>query len=84
MALCLMLLQEICSPLLGEKADDPNILLYTVLAVASVVVIFIVNFIEYRCTYIAAYEESAIRRITLAENSVNSRCLILGNMTLQR
>lgn len=67
MALCLMLLQEICSPLLGEKADDPNILLYTVLAVASVVVIFIVNFIEYRCTYIAAYEESAIRRITLAE-----------------
>ena len=34
MALCLMLLQEICSPLLGEKADDPNILLYTVLAVA--------------------------------------------------
>ena len=67
MALCLMLLQEICKPLLGEKADSPNIWLYTVLAVVSVVVIFIANFIEYRCTYIAAYEESATRRITLAE-----------------
>lgn len=55
MALCLMLLQEICKPLLGEKADSPNIWLYTVLSVASVVVIFVANFIEYRCTYIAAY-----------------------------
>ena len=62
-----MLLQEICKPLLGEKADSPNIWLYTVLSVASVVVIFVANFIEYRCTYIAAYEESATRRITLAE-----------------
>src|SRR5699024_8911305 len=43
MALCLMLLQEICKPLLGEKADTPNIWLYTILAVASVVVIFVAN-----------------------------------------
>ena len=67
MGLCLMLLREVCSPLLGETAQTPNIWIYTGLAVASVVVIFIANFIEYRCTYIAAYEESATRRITLAE-----------------
>ena len=67
MGLCLMLLREVCSPLLGETAQTPNIWIYTGFAVASVVVIFIANFIEYRCTYIAAYEESATRRITLAE-----------------
>ena len=67
MGLCLMLLREVCSPLLGETAQTPNIWIYTGLAVASAVVIFIANFIEYRCTYIAAYEESATRRITLAE-----------------
>ena len=82
MALCLMLLQEICKPLLGEKADSPNIWLYTVLAVVSVVVIFIANFIEYRCTYIAAYEESGV--LLWQKNSANSRCLILENMTLQK
>lgn len=67
MGLCLMLLREVCRPLLGETAQIPNIWLYTGLAVASVVVIFLANFMEYRCTYIAAYEESATRRITLAE-----------------
>ena len=67
MALCLMLLQEVCKPLLGETAGTLDIWLYTILALASVTVIFIANFIEYRCTYIAAYEESAARRITLAE-----------------
>lgn len=67
MALCLMLLQEVCKPLLGETAGTLDIWLYTILALASVTVIFIANIIEYRCTYIAAYEESAARRITLAE-----------------
>lgn len=67
MGLCLMLLREVCGPLLGEGGSAPDIWLYTGLAAVSAAVLFIANFIEYRCTYIAAYEESAARRITLAE-----------------
>ena len=67
MALFLMVLQEICKPLLGEEASTPNILLYVILSVLSIAIIFICNYIEYCCTYIAAYEESSLRRIKLAE-----------------
>lgn len=65
--LLLMLITELLKPVFGEKSSTPDIWLYSGLAAGVLAVIFTAHWIQYRCTYISAYEESANRRITLAE-----------------
>jgi ATP-binding cassette subfamily B protein IrtB len=65
--LLLMLLTELLKPVLGEDRSDLNIWLYTGLAAGVLAIIFITHWVQYRSTYVSAYEESANRRITLAE-----------------
>ena len=65
--LLIMLLTELLKPVFGEESSTPNIWMYTVLAAGVLIIIFIAHWIQYRWTYISAYEESANRRITLAE-----------------
>ena len=84
MALCLMLLQEICKPLLGEKADSPNIWLYTVLAVVSVVVISLRILLNIAVPILQLMKRARHGVLLWQKNSANSRCLILENMTLQK
>lgn len=54
-------------PLLGVETDTPKLGFYVPLCLLLLLLIFVTHYIQYRCTYIAAYEESAKRRIDLAE-----------------
>ena len=54
-------------PLLGLETTTPKLGHYAVLCLLLLLLIFVTHYIQYRCTYIAAYEESAKRRIGLAE-----------------
>ena len=67
MGLLLMLVMQLLQPLLGIEADGPSLKLYSVLCIGLLIIIFLTHYIQYRCTYIAAYAESAQRRIGLAE-----------------
>ncbi len=65
--LLVMLITELLKPVFGEESNTLNVWLYTGIGAGVLAVIFITHWIQYRWTYIAAYEESANRRITLAE-----------------
>ena len=67
MGLLLMLVMQLLQPLLGMEAAAPSLGAYTGMCLALLVIIFLTHYIQYRCTYIAAYAESAQRRIGLAE-----------------
>ena len=67
MGLLLMLVMQLLQPLLGMEAAAPSLGVYTGMCLALLVIIFLTHYIQYRCTYIAAYAESAQRRIGLAE-----------------
>ena len=67
MGLLLMLVMQLLQPLLGIEAAAPSLGAYTGMCLALLVIIFLTHYIQYRCTYIAAYAESAQRRIGLAE-----------------
>ena len=51
----------------GADAPDNRMLFYVLLSVAVFVVMFIIAYIQYNATYTKIYEESARRRISLAE-----------------
>ena len=67
MGLLMMIVSELVQPYMGGQRSIPNIWVYTALSVLLLGVILLANVWEYRSTYIASYEESATRRITLAE-----------------
>lgn len=67
MGLLLMLVMQLLQPLLGIEADGPSLKLYSVLCIGLLIIIFLTHYVQYHCTYIAAYAESAQRRIGLAE-----------------
>lgn len=66
-SLLVILIAELLKPVFGEESKPLNIWLYTGLAAGVLAIIFITHWIQYRWTYISAYDESANRRITLAE-----------------
>ncbi|MCK9152132.1 ABC transporter ATP-binding protein [Methanobacterium alcaliphilum] len=61
------LIQQLLNPLLGLGGANLNLIIYTMIAGAILLVIFLTQLYYYKKTYIAAYEESANRRIRLAE-----------------
>lgn len=63
----LLFLMQLLQPLLGIKAPVPSLGWWSFLCIVLVFIIWIAHYIQYRCTYIAAYKESAQRRIGLAE-----------------
>ncbi len=65
--LLLFVVGELISPLLGGEARMLNVWLYTALAALLLVVIFLSQLLQYRVTFLTAYEQSAKRRISLAE-----------------
>ncbi len=65
--LLIMLIAEMLKPVFGEESNPLNIWFYTGLAALVLAVIFVTHLIQYRFTYVSAYEESANRRISLAE-----------------
>ena len=67
MGLLLMLVMQLLQPLLGMETATPSLGAYAGMCLVLLVIIFLTHYIQYRCTYIAAYAESAQRRIGLAE-----------------
>ncbi len=65
--LLILTLQELLKPLFGGSSDTGKVWKYTAIAVGLLVIIFILHYIQYCNTYVSAYEESANRRVTLAE-----------------
>ncbi len=53
--------------LAGAGLPEGSILHYVILSAAAFVVMFIFAYIQYQATYTKVYEESALRRISLAE-----------------
>ena len=66
MGLLLMLVMQLLQPLLGMETATPSLGAYAGMCLVLLVIIFLTHYIQYRCTYIAAYAESAQRRIGLA------------------
>lgn len=61
------ILIEFLNPILGMGEMNLNFPLYIILSIIVFLVIYFTQKYDYRKTYLAAYEESANRRITLAE-----------------
>lgn len=65
--LLLLVLNELLQPLAGKETSTPNVFIYTGLALVLLVIMYAANVMEYQSTYVAAYDESASRRVALAE-----------------
>ena len=67
-----------------ETGSDPmeQILLYTGLGVATVVVLFALHYFQYASLYLATYKESASRRVSLAERLRKLPLSFFGNRDL--
>ncbi|HWP51005.1 MAG TPA: ABC transporter ATP-binding protein [Clostridia bacterium] len=62
-----MLLVTLSQPLLGGVAEAPKLGTYIWLSAAILAVIFILEYYQYNKCYLASYQESAEKRISLAE-----------------
>lgn len=65
--LLLFVVMELLEPFFGGESRNLNVWLYTGLAALLLVVIFVLQLYQYRTTFLTAYEQSAKRRISLAE-----------------
>lgn len=65
--LLFMLLEQLLRPVFGVPQAPVSVWLYTGLAALLLLVIYWIHSIEYAETYVSAYNESANRRITMAE-----------------
>lgn len=65
--LFILLLDELLKPLLGEKAATPSVIKYVILILVVFSILYLCNYLQYSSVFITTYNESATRRITLAE-----------------
>lgn len=65
--LFILLLDELLKPLLGEKAATPSVIKYVILVLVIFSILYLCNYLQYSSVFITTYNESATRRITLAE-----------------
>lgn len=65
--LLLFVVMELLEPFFGGEGRNLNVWMYTGLAALLLVVIFVLQLYQYRTTFLTAYEQSAKRRISLAE-----------------
>lgn len=66
-ALLAFLLDSLLSVISGGKQSSLSIWEYTLIGIIILVLIFLSHYIQYTCTYIGTYKESARRRISIAE-----------------
>lgn len=62
-----LLIKDFLSPILNNVQTNPNLISYLGMAILVVVLIFISQYFQYNATFLASYEESANKRIELAE-----------------
>jgi ATP-binding cassette subfamily B protein len=64
--LFILMLSEVLNPLLGKEANTPNLVKYIVLIVVTVIIMFLLHYVQYSSVFVSTYKESATRRIRLA------------------
>ena len=62
-----VVLNQLLSPILGTADSEKNAVFYTVVGIVILAVVFILHYLQYTAAYVGTYEESARRRIHLAE-----------------
>ena len=67
MALFVLLLEQLLSPVLGKKGPEMGIVGYVGFSIFFLILIFIFMYGQYNATFLASYKESANMRINLAE-----------------
>ena len=60
-------LNQFLAPVLGTCAPEISVAFYTVIGLVILAVVFIFHYFQYTAAYLGTYEESARRRIGLAE-----------------
>ncbi|QDR81574.1 ABC transporter ATP-binding protein [Sporomusa termitida] len=65
--LFILLLAELMPPLTGLYAPAPQPVTYALLTAVTFLVLYLCHFLQYSSVFLATYEESAARRIALAE-----------------
>ena len=60
-------LNQFLAPVLGTRAPEISVAFYTVIGLVILAVVFIFHYCQYTAAYLGTYEESARRRIGLAE-----------------
>lgn len=76
------LLQDLLLPLTYGNGKLPGVTFYLVVSVVVLVIIFILNYIQYNATFLASYRESANKRISLAEHLRKIPLSFFGNRDL--
>ncbi len=67
-SLLMMIVMALLNAISGEQADlENNIILYCVITAVLFIIVFASQWLQYNRTYTVAYQESASRRIVLAE-----------------
>ena len=67
MSIIIMFLNEVLSPVLSGEQVAPNLLLYIGLGVVAILLMIPFHWLQYGSVFIATYNESANKRVTLAE-----------------
>lgn len=62
-----IVLNQLLAPVLGASASEISAAVYTVIGIVILAVVFIFHYCQYTATYLGTYDESARRRIGLAE-----------------
>jgi len=62
-----IVLNQLLAPVLGTSAPEISAAVYTVIGIAILAVVFILHYCQYTAAYLGTYDESARRRIGLAE-----------------
>ena len=62
-----IVLNQLLAPVLGASAPEISAAVYTVIGIVILAVVFIFHYCQYTATYLGTYDESARRRIGLAE-----------------
>ena len=76
------LFQDLLLPLTYGSGKLPGVTSYLVVSVVVLVIIFILNYIQYNATFLASYRESANKRISLAEHLRKIPLSFFGNRDL--
>ncbi len=63
-----LVLDAMLPAVIGQKADNIPAWGFILSGIVVLAVIFIIHYIQYSCTYIGTYKESARRRISIAEH----------------
>ena len=62
-----IVLNQLLAPVLGASAPEISAAVYTVIGIVILAVVFIFHYCQYTAAYLGTYDESARRRIGLAE-----------------